>query len=305
MILTSPGLSPLVVPLAVLALLLPKGAGKGRERRVRRATRRGSRLARPLAVPVSPSPPLPLSPSLAFLAYALFILAAWWLLTHRIDRFWIPVLPLLALLGGVGAVWCSARWWRWLLTGTVAAGLAANFLAASARMEQRLVRALAALRHDPRRVKPWHQYFNTQTADGGVLAVGDAAVFDFEPPVLYNTCFDDCIFQRLVEGRTARQVAAELVPRHIAYVYVDWDEIEHIASPGNYGFTHFVQPAVFDRLVHEGVLTPLEPIEGLAARGPIALDLTPGEALPTVGRTLRSVCGNGPIACRGAGLRRR
>jgi hypothetical protein len=263
-VLTSPGLSPLVVPLAALALLgcLFKQRGTGQKSEGEEKPTR----TRPLAVPFSPSPPLPLSPSWGISAYALFILAAWWLLTHRIDRFWMPALPLLALLGGVGATWCGARWWRWLLTGLLVAGLAANFLMASAGWNNAWFVPLPMLRHDPHWIKPWHEYFNAQTADGGVLAVGEAAVFDFKPPVLYNTCFDDCIFQRLVEGRTARQVAAELRSRHIAYVYVDWPEIERYRSPGNYGFTHFVQPAVFDWLVHQGVLTPLDPIEGSAAR---------------------------------------
>ena len=113
---------------------------------------------------------------------------------------------------------------------------------------------------------PWHRYFNAHAADGGALAVGDAAVFDLEPPMLYNTCFDDCIFQRLVEGKTPEQVRTELLSRQIAYVYVDWGEIERYRSPGNYGFTDFVQPAVFDRLVAQRVLIPLEPIEGSAGR---------------------------------------
>ncbi len=37
-----------------------------------------------------------------------FVVAVWWLFTHRIDRFWIPVLPVLALLAGAGACWSSA-----------------------------------------------------------------------------------------------------------------------------------------------------------------------------------------------------
>ena len=125
---------------------------------------------------------------------------------------------------------------------------------------------LAALRHDPQRIKPWHEFFNAHAADGGVLAVGDAACFDIEAPVLYNICFDDCIFQRLVEGRTADEVHRELLARHIAYVYVDWGEIARYRRPENYGFTDFVQPAVFDRLVNQGVLLPLEPIDGSATR---------------------------------------
>ena len=86
-------------------------------------------------------------------------------------------------------------------------------------------------------------------------------------PVLYNTCFDDCIFEQLVSGRTAAEVRAELAARQITYVYVNWGEIARYRSPGNYGFTDFVQPEVFDRLVAQGVLEPLPPIEGHPGRG--------------------------------------
>ena len=82
-----------------------------------------------------------------------------------------------------------------------------------------------------------------------MLTVGDAAVFDLKPPVLYNTCFDDCVFEQLVKGKTAEEIRAELASRHIAYVFVNWGEIARYRSPGNYGFTDFVQPEVFDRLV--------------------------------------------------------
>ncbi|MCD4727583.1 MAG: glycosyltransferase family 39 protein, partial [Pirellulales bacterium] len=106
-VLTSKWLSPLVVPLAALALL-------------------GLFFKdRPLAA--SQSIILMLS------AYAAFVIAAWWLCTHRIDRFWMPVLPVAALLAGAGAgaCWNVERWWRGLLRGLLITGLAANFLLAS------------------------------------------------------------------------------------------------------------------------------------------------------------------------------
>ena len=88
--------------------------------------------------------------------------------------------------------------------------------------------------------------------------------------MLYNTCFDDCIFEQLVKGKTPGEIRAELAARHIAYVYVNWSEIDRYRSPGNYGFTDFVQPAVFARLVQQGVLEPLPPIKDRAgiASGP-------------------------------------
>ncbi len=36
-------------------------------------------------------------------AYAAYLFATWWLLTHRLDRFWLPMLPPLAILAGLGA----------------------------------------------------------------------------------------------------------------------------------------------------------------------------------------------------------
>ena len=113
-VLTSPWLSPLVVPLAALALL-------GARRR-----------SRPLAA----------SQRLAWqlFAYAAFVIAVWWLLTHRIDRFWIPVLPVLALLAGAGACWSTDRWWRWLSARAVAGRPGGELPGGRGGAGQRLVR---------------------------------------------------------------------------------------------------------------------------------------------------------------------
>ena len=232
--LTSEWLSPLLAPLAALAFV-----GWGRKSRLR----------------------------WLLLAYAGFVIAAWWLLTHRIDRFWIPVLPVVALLAGAGACWSSARWWRWVLASLLAVGLGANFLVAVAGQGNAWFVGLTRLRNDPQWIDPWHEYFNTHPIEGRLLVVGDAAVFDLKPPVLYNTCFDDCIFEQLVKGKTPAQVRAEFAARRITDVYVDWDEIERYRQPGNYGFTDFVQPEVFDRLVAQGVLEPLPSIKGRSGRG--------------------------------------
>jgi hypothetical protein len=99
------------------------------------------------------------------------------------------------------------------------------------------------------------------------LTVGDAQVFDLEVPVLYNTCFDDCLFEQLVRGRSVAEVRAALATRGISYVYVDWDEIRRYRSPGNYGFTDFVQPSVFEALVRQGILEPLSEAGG--PKGPV------------------------------------
>jgi hypothetical protein len=234
-VLTSEWLSPLVMPLAVLALLVPA------RRRL----------------------------SLVLFTYVGFVILTWWLFTHRIDRFWIPALPVAALLAGAGACWSGDSAWRRLLVGMLVLGAAANFLMVTsvAGGDMRYFVRLDRLRHDPVRLDPWHQYFNTHARDGRVLVVGDAQVFDLEVPILYSTCFDDTRFERWVKGRTADEVRAAFAREGVTHIYVHWGEIARYRSPGNYGFTEFVQPAVFDWLVEQDVLERLPVIEGHPGRG--------------------------------------
>ena len=98
---------------------------------------------------------------------------------------------------------------------------------------------LAHLRDDPERVAPWHRYFNRLPDVGRLLLVGDAQPFDLTVPVLYNTCFDDSIFEQLVKDRSTERARAALTQRGITHVYVDWSEIDRYRR--TYGFTDFVQ----------------------------------------------------------------
>ena len=35
-------------------------------------------------------------------AFVAYLFLTWWLLTHRLDRFWLPLLPTWAILAGLG-----------------------------------------------------------------------------------------------------------------------------------------------------------------------------------------------------------
>src|SRR5207237_10546893 len=37
--------------------------------------------------------------------YVAYLFLTWWLFTHRIDRFWVPLIPVVSLLAGIGATW--------------------------------------------------------------------------------------------------------------------------------------------------------------------------------------------------------
>ena len=198
-----------------------------------------------------------------------YVIAAWWLSTHRIDRFWIPALPLLCLAAGLGVCWSPHKSWRWGLAGLLTVVLLGNFLVASSSgpgCYNRYFVGLGRLRDDPLRVTPWHRYFNREVSHGRVLLVGDAEPFDLEMPVLYSTCFDDSPLELLAKGRTAAEVRSGLQARGITHVYVDWGEIARYRHSG-YGFSTYFRPEVFRRLVDEGVLRPLPEIEGDPGQG--------------------------------------
>ena len=72
------------------------------------------------------------------------------------------------------------------------------------------------LRVDPERISPCHLFLNRQSADvTAVLLVGDAQPFDLEVPVVYNTVFDESIFEQLARGRTPSQVREALAAQNV------------------------------------------------------------------------------------------
>jgi hypothetical protein len=197
------------------------------------------------------------------LAYAVLYFAAWWLFTHRLDRFWVPVLPLVTFLAALGATWTEATWWRRVAGAVLAIGLLFDFgvIAGGQVSDNRYLADLNLLRNDPLRVEPWHRYVNGHADEiSRLLLVGDSEPFDLDVPVIYNTVFDRNIIERLARGKEPAEVAAELAALGISHVYVSWREIERYRSPGNYGITNFLQPAVFDKLVRAGVLKEVPPL---------------------------------------------
>jgi len=147
------------------------------------------------------------------LSYLAWWITMWWLGTHRIDRFWLPALPMAALWAGLGFCWSESRLWRWCRTGLLAVGLLYGFLLAggvpAAGGYNRYFWTLDRLRVDPLRVDPWHLWLNQTWQEqrrpkGYVLLVGDAQPFDLEMPVLYATCFNTSPLEELLWEADAR-----------------------------------------------------------------------------------------------------
>jgi hypothetical protein len=210
--------------------------------------------------------------ALALWAFFAYVVAAWWLMTHRIDRFWIPALPVVALLAGLGASCAATRAWRRLITGLLLVGMALNLLfvvSPHPGFYNAYFVSLADLRDNPYRVgDPWKLYLNDHVPRGWqVLAVGDAEVFDVEPRVIYNTVFDDSAFEGICQNRQPEQLHSELLKRRISHVYVNWGEIQRYRQPGNYGFPESIDHACFERLVQTGVLDP--PLSSRLSQGEV------------------------------------
>ncbi len=118
------------------------------------------------------------------------------------------------------------------------------------------------LRVDAERVDPWHLYLNELGDEvTKVLMVGDAEPYDLEVPVLYNTVFDDNLFETIARGHTPEEVRQALAERNISHIYVNWSEVGRYRSPGNYGITKFIDPSVFESLEEAGVLAAEPPLD--------------------------------------------
>jgi 4-amino-4-deoxy-L-arabinose transferase-like glycosyltransferase len=202
--------------------------------------------------------------------YIAFLFAAWWGLTHRIDRFWVPMIPVVALLAGVGAAWCAQR----------AAGFAVTVVLVGATVVYNLAFITTALcgynaylidydaaAKQVAEFEPGLTFLNRRLPrDAKVLCVGEAAVLYARRPVVYNTVFDRSIFEEWFAGepgasatgdrplRPADEIRERLKAAGITHVYVNWQEV--LRYRRTYGYTEFVTPRRFAELLEMGVFGP-------------------------------------------------
>jgi hypothetical protein len=214
----------------------------------------------------------------------LWILAVWWLLSHRLDRFLLPAWPFAAVIAA-GAASLAGRWWQWALKAVLIVGLGYCYLAAASQMlgDNRWFVSLEQLRRDepwpegtPRRLKPAHKLLNERIQPGQtVLLVGDAEPFDLEMRTYYNTCFDDCLLCNWMLGKSADERRQALATTNIAWVVVDWPEIERYRSAGNYGFDPRFDGRLLEELVAQGILGSPQSLVPPAPDRPRSVELYP------------------------------
>jgi hypothetical protein len=202
--------------------------------------------------------------------YVLYLFLTWWFLTHRLDRFWLPLLAPLAVLAGLGGDWIRYRGWTILLSIVLAIHLLTNFVydTTSHAGFNEWTADLVALRRDlPRRMDaPLAAVDEQLPADAKVLVVGQAAVFPVNHPIVYNTVFNRETLETLAKGRTPEAFRQALRNMNISHLYLDWQEIGRYRQPGNYGYTDYVTPERLKGWVAAGVLdrpTILDPLHEL------------------------------------------
>jgi hypothetical protein len=192
--------------------------------------------------------------------FAIYLLATWWLFTHRLDRFWLPMLPPLAILAGLGADWSSRLEWRLVCNLMMAIALLTSLVHCSTALcgLNEWTGSLTALRIDvPRRLnKPLATIDRELPADARILSVGQAAIYHMNHQVLYDTVFNPEIVETLASGKTPEEFRSNLKHRGITHIYVDWKEIARHRAPSGYGFTDFVTRERFADWVKSGVLGP-------------------------------------------------
>jgi hypothetical protein len=203
--------------------------------------------------------------------YAGWLFLTWWAFTHRLDRFWVPMLPIISLLAGAGAVWSVHRPWKIALGIVMGFSLLFNFvlvITQNAGYIAWLTELEAAGQFTARLTAPeiarLNELSRDEPGDFRVLSVGEAEVFDARFPIIYNTVFDRSIFQDWTEDASSDLPPAErpmLPPEDIrerfrkegiTHVLVNWQEILRYRQ--TYGYTDYIHPARFEWLVENGVL---------------------------------------------------
>jgi hypothetical protein len=201
---------------------------------------------------------------LALWGYVAYLFLTWWFLTHRVDRFWLPLLPPLAVLAGLGGDWIRHLGWSIVRNLILSIVLLTNLTYISTDLAglSEWTRDLTFLRdHIPRRLNaPLATMDATLPDDAKILLVGQAAVFYVNHRVVYNTVFNQETIETLASGKDSEGFRRALRDLHLTHIYVDWFEIQRHRKPGGYGFTDFVTPERFARWVQDGVLERETPV---------------------------------------------
>jgi len=198
--------------------------------------------------------------------YAAVLFLSWWLLTHRIDRFWIPLVPVVCVLAGAGAVMLTHRGARLVLAALIGIGILFNLglITTLHPAERSWLGEMSQLQYAAERTVPGIAMLNQYLPpDARVLMVGEAQIFDARFDLRYNTVFDSSLFEEWCSTRPAAvQEPRSLLPvdvvrarfqqEGVTHVFVNWKELLRYRL--TYGSPEFLRPQSFRQLQQNGLL---------------------------------------------------
>ena len=201
-----------------------------------------------------------------WLSWLVVGLAVWWFMSHRLDRFWLPLIPI--------ACWLAARSTLPLfhfaagiplaVVLTIGVSHSLLFFASPPVNDPRYLVSLAAQRTDWKgeeftRVSKAIGWLNENlTASQRVLMVGQAAVFDLAVPFDYSTCFDESQWDKIAAATSPAERLKMFQELGITHVCIHWGEVERYRSPGNYGFRSQITQAQVAEFISDGVLSVVD-----------------------------------------------
>jgi len=195
-----------------------------------------------------------------FAGFLIFGLLTWWFATHHLERFLVPLIPVVAILAGITLDRILPErklFWSVCVLLTIYGFF---YLGAGLENDSRILVRMELLRDGPALTETTtervHRYLNRiLKAEDRVLLVGDAEPFDLKMKTTYATCFDPDALANLLRGKSPGQQRRELMEAGIDYIYVSWEEIQRYRS--TYGYDEYVTRNLFSQeLVPGGVCEP-------------------------------------------------
>jgi len=193
-------------------------------------------------------------------------LAVWWFMSHRLDRFWLPLLPIACWLASQATLplFKMAAGIPLAVILTIGISHSLLFFASPPSNDPRYLVSLQAQRRDwkgeePTRVSKVIGWLNENLQSGDrVLMVGQAAVFDLAVPFDYSTCFDESKWDVVTGAVDAAERRKKFNELGITHVCIHWGEIERYRSPGNYGFRSKITQQQVTEFLAAGILSEID-----------------------------------------------
>lgn len=197
--------------------------------------------------------------------YVAFLFLSWWVFTHRLDRFWIPMIPVVSVLAGAGVAWSRDVLWQRgsLAVLSVCCLFNLGFISTTACGLNEWLRDLNDTRNEATLKSFATMNRMLDSSKVKILMVGEAQIFDARFPLVYNTVFDISLFEQWCSAaepgtpaakqplKPTAEIRQKLLDENITHIFVNWQEVLRYRM--TYGYTEFVAPHRFVTLSAEGV----------------------------------------------------